>query len=211
MILASKCALNRHEAGRVNMMVSIRSILITFMVSMLLLSITACGNNKLTTTNNEHVEVSEVSSSPPSNQRSPSSHDAEQPRQQQTETFDENDAIAMVIKQHPDFPAHLGEMITRKLPMGGPAGTTANVTFMTTCQMSPALNVKAGATTRCTFTTATQPVSESTYIVTLTKDWHITVNDTPCISYWKYEVTANGAKLLKSPSEDLGAMIDSIR
>lgn len=70
------------------------------------------------------------------------------------EPLDKAEAISLIIKERPDFPANPKDVITKKLPTGGPQGTTANVKF----------------------TTMVEKVGESTYTVTLIKDWGITVN-----------------------------------
>jgi len=95
-------------------------------------------------------------------------------------TFDENKAISMVVKDHPEFPSSQSDTITKKLPTGGPQGTTANVKF----------------------TTKVEKASEYTYVVTLTKDWGISVNGKYAKSYWKYNVTPNGVSLKDSIDND---------
>ncbi|MBZ9687488.1 hypothetical protein G9F72_014245 [Clostridium estertheticum] len=95
-------------------------------------------------------------------------------------TFDEAKAILMVVKDHPDFPSSQSDTITKKLPTGGPQGTTANVKF----------------------TTKVENAGESIYEVTLTKDWGISVNGKYAKSYWKYTVTTNSVNLLESIDND---------
>lgn len=95
-------------------------------------------------------------------------------------TFDEAKAISMVIKDHQDFPSNPSETVTKKLPTGGPQGTTANVKFIT----------------------KVEKVGESTYVVTLTKDWGITVNGKYVKSFWKYNVTPNSVALLENIDND---------
>lgn len=95
-------------------------------------------------------------------------------------SFSETDAISMVIKEHPDFPANPSLIITKKLPIGGKVGTTANVKFTTKIE-------KAG---------------DTAFKVTLTKDWGITFNGTYIKSFWKYRVTSAGIKLLDSVDKD---------
>ena len=82
-------------------------------------------------------------------------------------TFNESKAISMVIKNHPDFPSNIAEPEIKKLNTGGLPGTTATVKFTTKIE-------KAG---------------EDTYVVTLTKDWGISVKGKYVKSYWKYNVT----------------------
>lgn len=97
-----------------------------------------------------------------------------------TQNFDEAKAIATVIKDHPDFPSGPSDTISKKLPIGGKQGATANVKFTTKID-------KAG---------------ESTYVVTLTKDWGITVNGEFVKSFWKYDVAPNNVVLLESINND---------
>jgi hypothetical protein len=73
----------------------------------------------------------------------------------------------MVTKDYPDFPSNQTDIFTKKLPTGGKSGATANVKFTTKVEKS----------------------SESSYIVTLIKDWGITVNGKYVKSSWKYKVT----------------------
>lgn len=94
--------------------------------------------------------------------------------------LDENKAISMVIKDHPDFPSNQTDTLTKKLPTGGPVGTTANVKF----------------------TTKVEKVAESTYVVTLTKDWGIAANGKYAKSFWKYNVTPNSVTLIESIDND---------
>jgi hypothetical protein len=95
-------------------------------------------------------------------------------------TFDEAKAISMVIKDHSDFPSNPTDIVAKKLPTGGMEGATANVKF----------------------TTKVVKGSEAIYVVTLTKDWGITVNNKYVKSYWKYNVTTNGVTLLDSVDND---------
>jgi hypothetical protein len=95
-------------------------------------------------------------------------------------TFDEAKAISLVIKDHQDFPSSQSNTVTKKLPTGGPKGTTANVKFIT----------------------KVEKVGESTFEVTLTKDWGITVNGKYVKSSWKYNVTKNNVSLLESIDND---------
>lgn len=96
------------------------------------------------------------------------------------DTFDEAKAITMVIKDHPDFPSSPSDAVSKKLPVGGKQGATANVKF----------------------TTKVEKDGESTYVVTLTKDWGITVNGEYVKSFWKYDVTPNNVILLESIDND---------
>lgn len=96
------------------------------------------------------------------------------------EPISEGEAISMIVKDYPDFPVNPSDIITKKLPTGGPQGTTANVRF----------------------TTKAEKVGESTYEVTITKDWGITVNGKYAKSFWKYEVTRSSISLLESVDND---------
>lgn len=97
-----------------------------------------------------------------------------------TKEFSEADAISKLIKEHPDFPVKSSEVIIKKLPTGGPSGTTANVMFSTSIE-----NIEKG-----------------TYAITLTKDWGITVNGKYAKSYWKYKVTSSSITLTDSIDND---------
>ena len=70
--------------------------------------------------------------------------------------------------------------ISKKLPTGGYEGATTNVKF----------------------TTKAQKNGEATYLVTLTKDWGITVNGKYVKSFWKYNVTTNNVTLVDSIDND---------
>lgn len=95
-------------------------------------------------------------------------------------TYDRNEAILMAIKDHPGFPASTSGKTTWKLPIGGPKGSTADVTFATSAQKT----------------------EDQIYIVTLTKDWGLTVNGTYVKSYWKYQVTPDSVTLIDSVDND---------
>lgn len=95
-------------------------------------------------------------------------------------TFGETKAISMVIKNHPDFPSNPSQAIFKKIPTGGPEGTAANVKF----------------------TTSVKKVNDTTYEVTLTKDWNLVVNGKIVKSSWKYIVTPNNVELSESADND---------
>jgi hypothetical protein len=92
----------------------------------------------------------------------------------------ERDAVLKVIKDHSDFPSDPSIIVTKKLPTGGPYGSTANVKF----------------------TTEAQKINGTTYTVTLTKDWGITVNGKYAESFWKYTVTPDNVILTDSVDND---------
>lgn len=94
--------------------------------------------------------------------------------------FSAADAVSKVIREHPDFPYNTGKVIIEKLPTGGPSGTTANVKFTTKVRNS----------------------GKERYIVTLTKDWGITVNGKYAISSWKYAVTPDSVTLAECIDND---------
>ena len=94
--------------------------------------------------------------------------------------FTQDKAISMVIKDHSEFPSNNVDTLTKKLPTGGPPGTTANVKFTTNIEKS----------------------SGDVYTVTLTKDWGITVNEKYVKSSWKYKVTPDNVVLLKKVDND---------
>ena len=89
-------------------------------------------------------------------------------------------AISMVVKYHPDFPSNQFYTITKKIPIGGSSGTTENVKF----------------------TTRVEKEVDSTYVVTLTKDWGICVNGEYAKSTWQYNVASNSITLLESNDND---------
>lgn len=95
-------------------------------------------------------------------------------------TFNEVKAISMVVKDHTDFPLSQSETLSKELPIGGPQGSTAKVKF----------------------TTKVEESSESAYVVTLTKDWGISVNGKYVKSSWKYNVTPDRVTLLESTDND---------
>ena len=95
-------------------------------------------------------------------------------------TFDEAKAISMVVKDHLDFPSSPSDTVTKKLPTGGPSGTTANVKFTTKIQSS----------------------GKDTYLVTLTKDWGFSFNDEYVKSYWEYKVMPKSVALIESMDKD---------
>lgn len=94
--------------------------------------------------------------------------------------FSEDEAISMVIKDHPEFPSNKIDTLTKKLPTGGPSGATADVKFKTNIEKS----------------------SEDAYNVTLIKDWSITVNGTYVKSSWKYKVTSKNVDLVQKVDND---------
>jgi hypothetical protein len=94
--------------------------------------------------------------------------------------FSQAEAIAEPIKKHPDFPINPNNTITKELPIGG----------------------KSGSTSKVKFTTKVESSGVDKYLVTLTKDWGITVNGTYVKSFWKYEVTPNNTKLIDSVDND---------
>lgn len=98
----------------------------------------------------------------------------------QGSVFSAADAVSKVIREHPDFPHDTGKVIIEKLPTGGPSGTTANVKF----------------------TTKVKNFGKGRYIVTLTKDWGITVNGKYAISSWKYTVAPDNVALIECIDND---------
>lgn len=94
--------------------------------------------------------------------------------------FSQAEAINESIKNHPEFPTNPNDTITKELPTGGPSGSTAKVKYTTKVESS----------------------GKDSYLVTLTKDWGITVNGTYVKSFWKYEVKPNSIKLIDSVDND---------
>ena len=94
--------------------------------------------------------------------------------------FSKSEAIAELVKNHSEFSVNPNDTVTMELPTGGPSGSTANVKF----------------------TTKVEPSGKDAYVVTLTKDWGITVNGVYVKSFWKYKVTKDSIKLLESVDND---------
>jgi len=95
----------------------------------------------------------------------------------QVKPFDEQEAVAMVLKHHPEFPK-AGEVKKIETRTGGPA---------------PGIKVDGELTT-----TVEKSTENNTYIVTLTKAWNQKVNDKEAKSVWTYEVTQDKAELISS-------------
>ena len=96
------------------------------------------------------------------------------------DSFSQAEAIAVSVKNHPEFPINPNVTVTKELPIGGPSGSTAKVKLTTKVELS----------------------GKRTVLVTLTKDWGITVNGTYAKSFWKYKVTPNDIELLESVDND---------
>lgn len=94
--------------------------------------------------------------------------------------FNEEKAISMVVKDYSDFPLNKSDINTKELPTGGPAGTTTKVKFMTKAEKT----------------------SDATYIVTLIKDWGLSLNDKNVESYWKFKVTPDNVNLIEKVDND---------
>ncbi|MDP4144953.1 MAG: hypothetical protein Q8936_10810 [Bacillota bacterium] len=92
----------------------------------------------------------------------------------------QDEAITMVIKDHPEFPSNKVDTLTKKLPIGGPSGTTADVKFTTNIEKS----------------------SGNAYTVNLIKDWGLTVKGKYIKSYWKYKVTPDKVVLIEKVDND---------
>ena len=97
---------------------------------------------------------------------------------QKSNGISEAQAIQEVIKKHPDFPSSIGT-VTKKLPIGGAQSSTADVKF----------------------TTKVETASDA-YVITLIKDWGISVNGKYVESFWKYKVANDGASLVDSEDND---------
>lgn len=94
--------------------------------------------------------------------------------------FNQAEAIAEAVKSHPEFASNPNDTVTKELPIGGKQASTAEVKFTTKVESS----------------------DKSTYLVTFTKDWGITVNGTYVKSFWKYRVTQDNIKLIESVDND---------
>jgi hypothetical protein len=99
--------------------------------------------------------------------------------------FTESEAIAEVLKKRPEFPDKSGQTRTVEVPIGGPLGNRTNVNFKTEVQQ----------------------VDEETYIVTLSKDWHLKINGKAIVSHWKYRVTKNDFRLYEFEDMDDAARL----
>lgn len=97
-----------------------------------------------------------------------------------SEPLSESEAISMVIKDFPDFPAVPNSPIIKRFTTGGPPGASVNVKFIT----------------------GVERIEGSAYMVTFTKDWGLTVNGKYVKSYWKYNVTSSGASLMDRADMD---------
>ncbi|WP_127495099.1 hypothetical protein [Paenibacillus glycanilyticus] len=95
----------------------------------------------------------------------------------QVKPFDEKEAVAMVLRDHPDFPND-GESVNIETQTGGPY---------------PGLKVDGVHRTKIEKST-----DRVKYIVILTKAWNVKVNDIEAKSVWTYEVTPNEVKLISS-------------
>lgn len=102
--------------------------------------------------------------------------------------FDEAKAVELVLKDHPDFP-EVGEVRVIETTTGGPAP-----------------GAKVSGELKTTVENTSEP---STFIVTLTKAWNITVNDKEAKSVWQYKVTPDNAKLVSS--EENADIINTIK
>ena len=94
-------------------------------------------------------------------------------------------AIAKVVEKHPGFPAEPGKVNRSEVPIGGRKGNTAKVDL----------------------TTAVEPCGRDSYMVTLTKNWNLTINDTPIVSTWKYKVDKGSVTLIESHDMDAAVTV----
>lgn len=97
-----------------------------------------------------------------------------------TTILSSENAIRQALKEHPDFPVQSGGVKTVRVPTGGPAGAAAMVDYETLAEKTP----------------------DGNYLITLTKDWHLTVNGQKVFSYWKYQVSPDDVTLLESEDKD---------
>jgi len=97
-----------------------------------------------------------------------------------TRAFTQTDAVKKIIAKHPDFPSEPNKTITVKKTMGGPEGSYHNVDL----------------------TTKVSKEGIKMYIVTFTKDWHVSVNGTDVQSVWKYRVKPGYVQTLKIDNRD---------
>lgn len=95
--------------------------------------------------------------------------------------FDEAEAIAKVVKDHPEFPDKAG-VREDKEETGGPKGSKASVKFETKVVKN----------------------TDNAFTVTLTKTWGMTVNGKTPVSYWKYDVSLEKVILVKEDTTGEG-------
>jgi hypothetical protein len=86
-----------------------------------------------------------------------------------------NDERVKLDYKFPKFPLSItvGKTVSKEVPVGGPGGHKTKLYMKN--------SVKPSGTN---------------YIVTLTEDYNYVVNGTKAMSYWKYEVSPDGVKLL---------------
>jgi hypothetical protein len=98
----------------------------------------------------------------------------------------EDEAVAKVVKDHPEFPSKAG-VKEGKEEIGGKQISKVPVKYET--------NVEKKV--------------ENTYTITLTKTWGITVNGKTPVSYWKYDVSTEKVTLVdkSTTGEDLVSII----
>jgi PBP1b-binding outer membrane lipoprotein LpoB len=106
----------------------------------------------------------------------------------QVKSFEEKEAVDMVLKDHPDFPNE-GEAVNIETQTGGPY---------------PGLKVDGELRT-----TVEKSTERDKYIVTLTKAWNTKVNDKEAKSVWTYEVTPDKVELISS--EENADLVNTIK
>ena len=117
--------------------------------------------------------------------------------QEENKEFTKEDAIANAIKYHNaseevrsnfNFPKTIKpeEQFTKKIEIGGKKGNTT--------QLDMAVNTED---------------NNGSYIVILTEDYNVMVNETAAISYWKYEVSKEYVKLLEKKED--GNLVNIIK
>lgn len=107
---------------------------------------------------------------------------------EQTGGFDENQAVAAVLKEQPEFP-QAGQAKEIEVVTGGLApGTKIKGTLATTVAASSTPGI---------------------YTVTLTKNLDFIVNDEKLRGYWIYEATAKEIRLIES--NDNTSLIETVK
>lgn len=94
--------------------------------------------------------------------------------------FEKSDAINKVLLNHLEFPGKDGEVKRIEVPIGGKQGAKAHVDLKTTVEES----------------------GKDTFVVTLTKDWNLSINGQKVISRWKYKVTSGELTLIGCEDND---------
>lgn len=94
-----------------------------------------------------------------------------------SDAFDTNQAVDIVLDQHPEFPLAGGTKEIETMTGGKYPGTQVTGTLATTVDPSDEPDV---------------------YHVTLTEKWHLKIGNLEVERFWRYKVTPQGAELMES-------------